>query len=160
MTGEGKRGKAPDAFIEKVCNDLCEWARLNKGIAKMVNEFCDDYGAPLSLLDVYPSLWPMLQEAKDKAKATLGYRNYRKAVDGVSNWPAVKHMLHQFHKDFKDAEEFHADLKAKAQEKHQPGATKVEVIVQAAENTDVKPMKRNADVIREQEEKENSGQVE
>ena len=113
MTGEGRPGKTPDAFIADVCDDLYEWATKNKGIAVRVNEFCDDYKAPRKFLDKYPSIWPLLNEAKDEAKAILGDRNYRKAVDGSYVWPAVRHTLYQFHKDFKDAEEFHADLKAK-----------------------------------------------
>jgi len=91
--------------------------QLNKGIAKRVNEFCDDYGAPRTLLDEYPSLWPLLKEAKDQANAILGDRNYRRAVDGKDTWPAVRHMLYQQHQDFKDAEEFHSALKDKQNNK-------------------------------------------
>ncbi len=100
-----------DAQIEEWARLLREeWLEKNPS-AKSLQPFLRQNHITESVYYRLLKKHPILQEAHEIALAEIGYRLWSNSVDNKTNWAAVKFTLHQYAPNYKQAEEFHANLK-------------------------------------------------
>lgn len=101
-----------EAFINKLSDELPIWV-LNNPDARFLTEFITFKGMTWDSYQKLVQKYPRLKAAHDSAKRMMGERMFCRAMDNKANWQAVKHRLYSYAPEFREDEEYHAQMKAK-----------------------------------------------
>ena len=140
-----------DTFFERLAQEYTQWARDNKDVY-VLDQFAIDKGIPRYSFQRWCKSKPILKKAHQEVKNIIAVRRETRMLQGVIKEKSNMYMMHRYHQDWEEADKRWSELNAKAQEKEQGG--NINVVIQAAENTDVPPMRKNVDVIADQEDKD------
>jgi len=147
----GEEHPIPDTFFERLALDFTKWARDNEN-AVVINQFAVDKGIPWKTFCRWCKNRKEIKEVYEDVKNIIAIRRETKMLFGAIKEKSNMYMMHRYHQDWNEADHRWSEINAKAQEKALGG--NINVVIQAAENTDVKPMRKNADVIADQEDKD------
>ena len=98
------------ASINKYIEELPGWVEANPD-AKFLTKFYRSHGVACTTWYALIKENVKLKQAYEEAMRELGERQYSNSVDFKANWAPVKHMLHRYAPEFKEADEHHARLR-------------------------------------------------
>jgi len=139
-----------DSFFEKLAIDFTNWAK-DDNKALIVSQFPLSKGIPVKSFMRWCKTKKLLKDAYEDVKHIIATRREVGMLTGELKEKSNMYMMHRYDNDWDKADHRWSEINAKAQENAQSG--NINVMIQAAENTDVPPMRKNADVIAEQNNK-------
>jgi len=114
-TFDFKMKPIPLSKIEEMAKEMREFPKKNPK-AKFLSDFYRSKGISQKSFDQLSSKHECLREARELYLQHVGERMQGNAVDGKAHWPAIKHSLWRYNKDFEDDDKHAAEMKSMVQD--------------------------------------------
>ena len=132
----------PESFIERISQELVEWARTNPD-ALVLSDFFYDHGIGFRVATEWTKNHPILKEAYEDAKRLIGNRREKGAIKKIYEPGMIRTVMNLYHKEWEDLEIWRAELKQKQDEKTQQN--NISWLMEKYPNSDLVPEKKRED---------------
>jgi len=113
-----KMKPVPESFIDKISQELIEWAK-NDPSALILRDFFYDKGIRISTAQKWAKKHTILKESVEDAKFLIGSRREKGAIKREYDPAMIKPVMINYDPEWKKSEEWRSKLKQEADQKTQ-----------------------------------------
>ena len=129
-----------ERFLERLCDDLIDWASDDSKKALTAEKFWQIKGIPFCRAKEWRDRFPPLKEAYENAKKMIGIRREEGSLLKKFDNSTFFRTALNYSQDFKETSEWDSNLKQKADEKTQ--AATIQWVLEKFPNSNLVPEKK------------------